>query len=126
MYKLKGNLLVFDVLTKVVFGNQSTSKAKYTYYEDRTELTVEVQVSGSIDSIEDLQEIFMELLQYFRPVNVILVWNYYFLDTEQYDEPQYVTTDILTDTSKTLALLNSHTLNSTMILSPRVISSKTY
>lgn len=76
MYKIKGNVLVFDVLAKVIFGNSTNTQSYYYEFEDGiTYLVVDVNIlTDDVLDIEGTRKRFNEMSEIFRPVNVKVRW----------------------------------------------------
>ena len=124
LYKLKGNDIVFELLARIIFNPDASTKIDWEFTEKTVTLKIKLTVSETIPNLEERQATYMELMNYFRPVNTLTAWVievyyeeeflgnvqvHYDIDTLYIDDNQFGYKPKETD----IALLNHMKLNST-------------
>lgn len=94
LYKIKGTTQIFEVISRIVFGIDSKITVRWQYQESYTSLNIVMDFYDKITNVDNRQEVFEELVNYFRPVNVGVKWEFLIRYVDEYTHDFEVTNTI--------------------------------
>lgn len=72
LYKLKGSDLIFQMLARLIFEPDARTDVHWEYTLPSVKLAIELEVSDYVPNILEKTQIYSELVEFFRPINVEL------------------------------------------------------